>query len=119
MLSLIRINILYLETVLIKQGARRHNLECKISNEFTENLILSSAKANTSYETKNVSCNLVTWICKTWNGKTWNSKTWNGKTWNGKTWNGKTWNGKTWNGKTWNGKTWNGKTWICKTLMDL
>ena len=53
MLSMIRINMLYLQTVLIKQPDPASQYGMQISNTFTENLIFSSAKANTSLGTKN------------------------------------------------------------------
>ena len=53
MLSMKRINILYLQTILITQLDPASQYRIQISNTFTENLIFSSAKANTSLETKN------------------------------------------------------------------
>ena len=58
MLSVIRINILYLQTVQIKQPDSASQYRIQISNMFTENLIFGSAKAKTSLETKSISCNL-------------------------------------------------------------
>ena len=52
MLSVIRINTLYLQTVLIKQLGPASKYRMQISNTFTENLMFSSAKANENLETK-------------------------------------------------------------------
>ena len=58
MLSVVRTNILYLQTIQIKQPNPASQYRIQISNMFTENLIFSSAKAKTSLETKNISWNL-------------------------------------------------------------
>ena len=53
-----KMNILYLQTVLIKQKGPMSQYRMQVSSIFTENLIVCSAKANTSLETKNISSNL-------------------------------------------------------------
>ena len=53
---MIRINILYLQTVLIKQPDLASQYRIQTSNTFTENLIFSSAESNSSLETKNIFC---------------------------------------------------------------
>ena len=54
MLSVIRINILYLQTVLTKQPGPALQYTMQRSNMFAKNLIFSSAKANTSLKTRNM-----------------------------------------------------------------
>ena len=54
MLSVIRINIMYLQTVLMKQPGPALQYRMQISNTFAKNLIFSSAMANASLETRNM-----------------------------------------------------------------
>ena len=54
MLSVIRINILYLQTILTKRPGPALQYTMQRSNTFAKNLIFSSAKANTSLKTRNM-----------------------------------------------------------------
>jgi len=56
MISVIRINLLYLQTVLESQPGPVSQYKMQVSNTFTVNFIFCSAKGNT-WRLKNIFCN--------------------------------------------------------------